>query len=236
MKQILPVTLLGCLAGFGLLAQNIVGDWHGTLKAGGAELRLNLHISGGDKGGLTATIDSVDQGTNGIPVTSTTLDGSTLKLKVDSIQGTYEGKVNADATSIAGTWTQGQAMPLEFQRGNIALVEHKPAKPSDIDGAWSGTLDLGGGKMRIVFHIVNTADGLTATADSPDQGAKGLPVSTVTRNGSSLKLEMKAVAASFEGKISSDLATITGTFMQNGSSVAVALAFTSSTRPRETNL
>ncbi len=224
MKQILFVALLGCLAATGLLAQNIVGDWHGTLKAGGAELRLNLHISGGDKDRLTATIDSVDQRANGIPVTSTTLDGSTLKLKVDSIHGMYEGKVNADATSIAGTWTQGQPMPLEFQRGNTALVEHKPATPSDIDGTWLGTLDLGGGKMRIVFHIVNTEDGLTATADSPDQGAKGLPVSAVTRNGSTLKLEMKAMAAGFEGKIGKDLATIAGTFTQNGSSVPLTLS------------
>jgi hypothetical protein len=113
---------------------------------------------------------------------------------------------------------------LEFRRGTITQVEHKPAKPSDIDGAWLGTLDIGDAKLRIVFHIVNTEDGLTATADSPDQGAKGLLVNTVARNGSSLKLEMKSLAAMFEGKIADNLATITGTFTQNGSSVPLALS------------
>jgi len=32
-------------------AQTIEGDWQGTLKAGGAELRLVLHITKGDEGG-----------------------------------------------------------------------------------------------------------------------------------------------------------------------------------------
>jgi hypothetical protein len=224
MKQTLRIGLASGLAGIALYAQNIIGDWHGTLKAGGAELRLNLHITKGDNDSLKATLDSVDQGANGIPVTSASLHDSMLKLTIDAVQGTYEGKVNADASSIAGTWTQGQPLPLEFRRGPIAQVEHKPAKPSDIDGAWLGTLDMGGAKLRIVFHIVNTEDGLTATADSPDQGAKGLPVNTVTRNGSSLKLEMKSLAALFEGKIADNLTTITGTFTQNGSSVPLALS------------
>jgi hypothetical protein len=77
--------------------------------------------------------------------------------------------------------------------------------------------------LRIVYHIVNAEDGLTATADSPDQGAKGMPVTSVTRNGASLKLEMKAAAAAFKGKISADLATISGTFTHGGTDVPIVL-------------
>jgi len=124
MKRMLRIGLCCALAVIGLSAQNIAGDWHGTLKAGGAELRLVLHIAKSDNGSLTSTLDSVDQGANGIPVNSTTLQDSVLKLTVDAVQGTYEGKVNADASSIAGTWTQGQPLPLEFQRGTIPQVEH----------------------------------------------------------------------------------------------------------------
>ena len=194
--------------------RTLQGDWHGTLKTGGPDLRLVLHIAKADDGSLKATLDSVDQGTN-IPVTSATLQNSTLKLAVDAVHGTYEGKVNADATSITGTWSQGQSLPLEFQRGP-GKPQPKRAKPTDIDGTWSGTLDFGATKLRIVFHIVNTEDGLTATVDSPDQGGKGLPVTTVTRSGSSLKLELKQLGAAFDGKIAADLQTVTGTFTQNG--------------------
>jgi len=236
--KMLSVVLSIALLGSSAVAQDVAGDWHGTLNAGGTDLRLVLHIAKGENGTLKATLDSVDQGANGIPVTSATLQDSTLKLTVDAVHGTYEGKVNSDATSIAGTWTQGQPLPLEFKRA-IKPTEHKAAKPSDIDGAWLGTLDMGVPKLRIVFHIVNTEEGLRATADSPDQGAKGIPVTTVSRNGSSLKLEMKTLAAAFEGKISDDLKTITGTFTQNGSSFPLVLTRMKDTaqleRPRPQN-
>lgn len=176
MKRILGIAVISALSVIALHAQDIVGDWHGTLSAGGAELRLVLHISKGDNGDLKATLDSVDQGANGIPVTSITLENSNLKLTVDAVHGTYDGKVNADATSITGTWSQGQPLPLEFRRGTIKTAGPKPGKPSDIDGAWMGTLDVGAAKLRLIFHIVNTEGGLTATVDSPDQGTKGYPL------------------------------------------------------------
>ncbi|MCP5062335.1 MAG: alpha/beta hydrolase, partial [Ignavibacteriae bacterium] len=47
----------------------------------------------------------------------------------------------------------------------------------DITGDWYGVLDIQGQKLRIVFHIVENDGSLTATMDSPDQGAKGIPVS-----------------------------------------------------------
>jgi isocitrate dehydrogenase len=54
-------------------------------------------------------------------------------------------------------------------------------------------VEAGGTKLRIVFHITNTEEGLTATMDSPDQGANGIPVTTVTRNGQSLTMELKGI-------------------------------------------
>ena len=162
-----------------LHGQDILGDWKGKLEVNGAELRLVLHIAKAEDGGLKGTLDSVDQGANGIPVTSVTVQDSKMKFVAESIQASYAGKVNAAASAITGTWSQGgNSLPLNLERGSIK-TEHKPAKPSDIDGAWMGTLDLQSVKLRLVFHIVNTEDGLTATADSPDQGAKDMPVTSV---------------------------------------------------------
>jgi len=205
-------------------AQNIVGDWQGTLKAGGAEVRLVLHILKNPDGSFKATLDSVDQGANGIPVTSIVLKDSELNFTVDSIHGAYDGKVTADATEISGTWTQGQPLPLNFKRSAVPIkTEHKPAKPSDVDGAWLGALDVGAMKLRVVFHVTNTEDGLMATLDNPDQGATGVPVTSVSREGSSLKLEVKSINGLFEGKVSSDLSAIEGTWSQAGHSLPLAL-------------
>jgi fermentation-respiration switch protein FrsA (DUF1100 family) len=200
-------------------AQDIAGDWQGTLSAGGAELRLVLHIVKAPDSNLKATLDSVDQpGANGIPVNSITLKDSKLSLDLATIHGTYEGKVAPDANTISGTWTQTQSLPLEFKRANAPIkTGHKPAKPSDIDGAWMGSVDFGTVKRRVAFHILSTEDGLTATLDSPDQGQKGLPAKSVTRDGVNLKIEATAIGAIFEGKIAADLSSVDGTLTQMGS-------------------
>jgi pimeloyl-ACP methyl ester carboxylesterase len=197
-------------------AQDVAGDWQGTLHAGVADLRLVLHITKSDAGGLKATLDSVDQAANGIPVNSIVLKDSTLTLGVDAVHGTYEGKVSSDGNTIAGTWSQGQPLPLEFKRAAAPVKpEHKPVNPSDIDGSWLGTLELSGGiKLRVVFHIVNTEDGLMATLDSPDQNVKGIPVTKVTRDGTTLKIAIEKINGVFEGRIAPDLSSIDGNFTQ----------------------
>ena len=216
MKKLLAVSALLFLSAGLAQAQDIAGDWQGTLSAGGAE--LVLHITKAPDGSLKATLDSVDQGANGIPVSSISFKDSKLSLGIDAVHGTYEGKATADGKTITGTWTQLQPLPLEFKRATAPIkTEHKPAKASDIDGAWMGSLDLGAAALRVVFHIVNTGDGLIATMDSPDQGAKGLPTTSVTRDGPKLKIEAKAIGGVFEGTIASDLSSIDGTFTQMGS-------------------
>jgi uncharacterized protein len=224
MKRIPILTVMmaavACLAS----AQDIAGDWQGTLKTGVSELRLVLHITRAPDKGLKATLDSVDQGANGIPVDSVTLKDSKLSLDVTAVQGTYEGTVAADGKTISGTWSQGAALPLDFHRSAAPLkTEHKPSKPSDIDGMWAGTLDTGTVKLRVVFHIVNTEDGLTATLDSPDQGAKDIPANSVTRSGASLKIEANGIGGVFEGKITADRSSIDGTWTQGGQAIPLVL-------------
>jgi len=218
------VTLILLVAASFARAQDIAGDWQGTLDTDMGQLRLVLHITKAADGSLAATLDSVDQNANGIPVKLATLKASKLNLDVEAVHGTYDGTVSSDAKTIAGTWNQGKALPLEFKRATAPLkTEHKPSKPSDIDGTWLGTLDAGGTKLRVVFHIVNTEDGLTATMDSPDQGAKGLPTTSVTRTGTSLKIEAKNLNGTFEGKISADLSSIDGNWTQNGATLPLNL-------------
>jgi hypothetical protein len=223
MKRILVIftTLLAATLAH---SQDVTGDWQGTLNTGVGELRLVLHIAKSADGALKATVDSVDQNSNGIPVTSTTLKDSKLNLTLDTIHATYAGTVAPDGKMISGTWLQSKALPLDFKRVTAPIkTEHKPAKPSDIDGAWMGTLDLGTVKLRIVFHISNTEDGLIATLDSPDQNVNGMPTTSVTRDGMNLKIESKSIGAGFEGKIAPDLSTMDGTFTQMGAAHPLSL-------------
>jgi hypothetical protein len=193
----------------------VAGDWQGTLSAGGAQLRLVLHITAASNGSLSATLDSVDQGAYGIPVSAITLQDSKLSLTVDAVHGSYEGAVNTNATVIAGTWTQGQSLPLNFKRA-VAQPAAKPAAPSKIDGTWLGTLDTGTAKLHLFFKFVNTQDGLTAKLQSSDQSPAWIPATSIKRSGSALTISINGIGAAFDGKIAADYNSIAGTFTQAG--------------------
>jgi len=203
----------------------IAGDWQGTLNAGGAQLRLVLHITAAKDGGLAATLDSIDQGAMGIPVTSIALKDSKLAFTIDAAHIAYEGTVNKDATGIDGTFTQGQSLALNFKRGSVpAKAAPKPAPPSDIDGSWQGELTTPGGtKLRIVFKIVNIQDGLTAQMQSPDQSEAWVTASSVARSGSSLTISFAGIGIVYEGKLDAGLSSIDGTLSQMGEPVPLVV-------------
>ena len=100
MRTAIGVIVLLLSTSAGAVAQTIAGDWSGTLNAGAVQLRLALHVSVGERGSLKATLDSLDQGAIGIPVSTITLNGSAVSFQIDAIRSSYEGTLNADATVI----------------------------------------------------------------------------------------------------------------------------------------
>jgi len=109
------------------LGNDITGTWQGTLQAG-KELRVVFKISKGDDGGLKAVMHSIDQGGQGIAGTIA-LQGSTVKISIPGIGGTYEGKLDADGAVIAGTWSQRpKPLPLNLKHvtGDAAWEIPKP--------------------------------------------------------------------------------------------------------------
>ncbi|HEX5423130.1 MAG TPA: hypothetical protein VFW94_06230 [Candidatus Acidoferrales bacterium] len=232
MRKTLVLGLLVASTAGALRAQDVRGEWRGTLKVGAAELHLVLHISSSAKGALQATLDSVDQGGLGIPVTSIEIKASKLNFTVDSIRGSYNGVLSPDGKSLHGTWTQGQSFPLSF---TLSARQPKLAKPSDIDGAWTDTLQAGPNKLRIVFHIFNTVEGLHATIDSPDQGANGIPASSVTTKGSHITIEVQSIRGKLDGIINPARTEIQGTWTQGGANLPLALERTTNVSEFELN-
>jgi hypothetical protein len=206
-------------------AASIAGDWHGSLDADGKTLRVVLHIVAAKDGALTGSLDSLDQGLFGIPVATVVLKDSKLTLTVEAlpVHASYEGTVKACGSGIDGTWTQAQPMTLNFTRGAATAAAPKPATPSDIDGTWAGTLDVNGNTLHILLKVVNTADGLTAQVQSPDQSPMWLTATSVSRANGTLTASFTSLQAEFSGKIAADLGTIDGTFSQGGGSMPLVL-------------
>jgi len=85
------------------------------------------------------------------------------------------------------------------------------------EGIWSGVLDTGALRLRIVFRIRRAADGTwQATIDSPDQGALGIPVSAVEVAGRQITLRSEVVAGEFVGTLSEDGKRLEGIWKQGG--------------------
>ncbi len=116
-----------------LSAQSLPGTWQGAIKipqAPNGELRVVVKISTTAADKLAADFYSIDQRTPAIPATSVTTGGSTLKLVIERIGGTYEGRMSADGKTISGTWTQqGNAAPLELARATPETAWTIPEPP-----------------------------------------------------------------------------------------------------------
>lgn len=112
-----------------LRAQDITGNWQGTIKTPQQDLRTILVITK-DDGKLKATMYSIDQTPQPFKASSVSLDGSTFKYAVDLIGGTYEGKLSADGTTITGTWSQAATpMPLVLTKATKTTAWEIPAPP-----------------------------------------------------------------------------------------------------------
>ncbi len=133
-RLFLSLLAFSVLPGTALFAQNISGSWQGALKVtgpnGSAELRIVIKISRADDESLKATFYSIDQNPAPISANSCTLKGSSLKISLSQLNGTYEGTVSSEGNSISGNWSQGgPAIPLNLTRATTETAWAIPEPP-----------------------------------------------------------------------------------------------------------
>jgi fermentation-respiration switch protein FrsA (DUF1100 family) len=93
----------------------------------------------------------------------------------------------------------------------------------DITGQWNGVLKVQGMQIRLVFKINKTDKGYSSTMDSPDQGAKDIPVTTTSFENSTLKLSVVNLSVQYEGVLGKDNIVV-GNFKQGGQSLPLNLS------------
>jgi pimeloyl-ACP methyl ester carboxylesterase len=96
----------------------------------------------------------------------------------------------------------------------ISFLFSLSIKAQDITGEWNGILKVQGIQLRIVFNITKTENGYSTIMDSPDQGAKNIPVTSTSYENSKLKLTITNATIEYTGKLIEN--TINGTFKQAG--------------------
>lgn len=125
--KIFPTLLLTLLVSLTTLAQDINGQWNGLLKLQGTQLRVVFNLKQTENG-LSATLDSPDQGAKGIPTTASSFENGVLKIAIANLTVEYEGTLGSD-NIIVGTFKQGgQAFPMNLSKGKIVRPQ-EPVKP-----------------------------------------------------------------------------------------------------------
>lgn len=111
---------------------------------------------------------------------------------------------------------------INLQLFLFVLILFSPAvfgqTAASIEGNWLSTLEFSGVKLRLVLKITKTGDGFTAKLDSIDQGAKDLPIDSITKQGNSVSFSAAQFGMSYEGTLNEKGDEISGTFRQGGGS------------------
>ena len=96
----------------------------------------------------------------------------------------------------------------------IAFLTSFTLTAQDITGQWNGVLNVQGTQLRLVFNVTKSDNGYSATMDSPDQGATGIPVTNTTFENSKIKFEIANAKIEYDGELKKN--EIVGTFKQGG--------------------
>jgi hypothetical protein len=104
--------------------------------------------------------------------------------------------------------------------GGAAYSQSGP--PTEITGDWKAVLEFNATKLRLLLHVTKAESGLQASFDSLDQGALGLPVDSIRRDGARLHLDMSKLGARFDGDWNASTLQFEGQWMQGPATLALS--------------
>jgi len=121
------------------------------------------------------------------------------------------------------------ALFTAFVTLTAAGLGRSPLRAQDIAGTWQGTIEAGQGSVkdqRIVVKISKSASGWQGVVYSLDSNTafEGRATTTMSLQGAELRFAIAPIDSSYQGKLSADVATITGTWTQSGAAYSLNLA------------
>lgn len=197
----------------GIAQQDIAGTWSGMLPAGpGTTVEIHFVVTSDGEGYSTVLTSPNPGGIQDLPATSTSFEDGVLVLTVDDLAGRYEGAFENGAFS--GNWyQQGQAIPLDL----VPYVEAELAGAAmdQLRGSWVGELTVQGITLAIVYRFEQDEEGrFVGFLDSPDQGALGIPVTSIRLDDGALSFAIPQISGEYTATLDGD--SMTGTFTQLG--------------------
>ncbi len=107
-------------------------------------------------------------------------------------------------------------------------------KSQELNGSYSGNLEVQGMQMELIFNISPTDNGYSATLDVPMQGASGIGLDSVVLQDNKVTITSAKMQLTYTGTVSGE--TIEGTYEQMGQKYPLNLKKTIKTKPGNTAL
>lgn len=205
------------------------GRWEGNINIPSGTFRLVIDLDRDAAGAWIGDIDLPDQGVKDMPLKGITVSDSSVSFSLIAGPGNprFQGKLSEDGNTISGDFTQGDnTFPFSVKRAGEAKVYVPPknaALPEKLAGKWEGTLESMGSALHLVFNLANKDGSAAGTIDSPDQGAMGLPMTTITVSEDTIKITVQIVSGSYSGKLSENGTVLTGEWSQAGNTLPLVL-------------
>ncbi|HEY6927328.1 MAG TPA: hypothetical protein VI653_27890 [Steroidobacteraceae bacterium] len=193
------------------VAAHLSGPWHGVLSFPDTRIPVvvNFKADPNAASGVSATIDSPNQGAFGIPAEEVSLEDGELSVNALQPKMGLSGRIQGN--DIVGKWIQGGSAPLTLTKGQYlagGLAVAEPVRRA-LKGDWYGEVN---GGIGIAFRFQEEPDGkLSAFLDSPYEGRRGIRLDRVSVAGDRISLGAPAVGITFDGTLAPD--AISGKFV-----------------------
>jgi hypothetical protein len=198
------------------------GHWEGTIQASGMDVPVEINLAKNSQGALAGTFGQPAQHLKGLPLASVSVNGTSVTFQIKGGapgDRTFKGTLSADGTTMSGDFTSRQAGTVAFTltRTGDARVEAPPVSAAigkELEGTWTGTLDVNGMQLRLALTTSNEPDG-TATGSlvNLDEGLE-LPITAIVQKASAVTFEVRAIGGSYSGALNAEGTELTGAFTQ----------------------
>jgi hypothetical protein len=210
------------------------GHWTGAIHvppfngAGSREIAIEIDLAKNAAGVPSALFSQPDQNLKGLPLTKVTFEGRTVSFELKANAGGVFRGTLADATSMSGefiTTEGGYTIPFDLKRTGDARIATAPRSApigKELEGTWSGAIDVGGKQERLVLKMANQPDGTASgTIRDLDGSNVEIPIA-MTQKADNLTIDVPTVGASYVATLT-DSARLVGTWKQG--LVTLPLAF-----------
>jgi hypothetical protein len=204
--------------------------WDGSFLSQNKPVEFTVNLDQDDKGLWIGTINLPVAGLADLPLANVVVEGLNVSFVIPGAPGepAFKGTISEGGNTLSGTITQSKGTaPFSAKRAGPAKVVLPPKSSiisPDLEGTWEGALAAANRTLRVVLHVARAADGTgSATLDSPDQNAKGLPVNSIKQDGQKFSFDSKLIGATYYADLNQDHTEMNGKLSQRGRDVGLVL-------------